>query len=304
VPFDECISSLTAGQLSFPSRYLGQASVAVRVRARKKGLDGVALGDVSIGDSLTTARRPGGAADGKTKGRRNMVRKLAVVGGLATLLAAGGAVAGTPFGGDDTGTISSSKTVTACEAKVAKGVSKLVAGILSCHCKEATGKLVGDTAEEPCETAAITKFTSKTKTTGCPACINLSSIATAVAALVDSNNAQAFCDPAGTPLGGDDTGTTASNKVIGKCECGVAKATGKLVAGISTCHTKEGEGKLVGDSAEEPCETTALSKFGTTKTAGCPSCVNLTTIGNFVASTLDGANSLVWCGSPSGAFLN
>jgi hypothetical protein len=232
-----------------------------------------------------------------------MVRKLAVVGGLATLLAAGGAVAGTPFGGDDTGTISSSKTVTACEAKVAKGVSKLVAGILSCHCKEATGKLVGDTAEEPCETAAITKFTSKTKTTGCPSCINLASLGAGVAALDDSVNNLIFCDPAGTPLGGDDTGTTASTKAIGKCECRVAKASGKLLAGIYSCHTKEAEGKLVGDSAEEPCETAALTKFGATKTTGCPSCVNLTNIGNFVTNTVDGAGD-VWCGSPSGAFLD
>jgi hypothetical protein len=234
-----------------------------------------------------------------------MVRKLVLVGGLATLLTAGVAVAGTPFGGDDSGTIPSSKTVAKCEAGVAKGVSKLAAAILSCHCKEATGKLVGDTAEEPCETAALTKFTSKTKTTGCPACINLATIGAAVAGLVDSNNSLAFCDPAGTPLGGDDTGTTASTKAIGKCECGVAKGAGKLIGGISSCHSKEGTGKLVGDTAEEPCETAALTKFtGKTKTAGCPACVNLTAIGNFVATTLDGSNSLVWCGSPSGAFLN
>jgi len=167
------------------------------------------------------------------------------------------------------------------------------------------GEARGGLRRGACETAAITKFTSKTTTTGCPSCINLASIGAAVAALLDGVNNKVFCDPAGTPLGGDDMGTTASTKAIGKCECGVAKATGKLGAAVASCHIEEGEGKLVGDSAEEPCETAAITKFTSkTKTAGCPSCINLTSIGNFVASTDDGVNSGIWCGSPSGAFLD
>jgi hypothetical protein len=235
-----------------------------------------------------------------------MLMKLVLAAAVALVLAfnATPAVAGTPFGGDDSGTVPSSKAVAKCEAGIAKGVVKLDAAINSCHCKEATGKLVGDSAEEPCETAAIAKFTSKTKTTGCSSCINLASIGAAVAALDDANNNLIFCDPAGSPLGGDDKGTTASTKAIGKCECSVTKAAGKLFAAIISCHTKEGEGKLVGDSAEEPCETAALTKFGATKTTGCPSCVNLTNIQNFVASTADAGNSAAWCGSPSSAFLN
>jgi hypothetical protein len=63
-------------------------------------------------------------------------------------------------------------------------------------------------------------------------------------------------------------------------------------------------GVLAGDAAEDACEQKGLTKFGKTKITGCDSCTNLGTLGSFVETTTDGANALVYCASPSAAFLD
>jgi len=231
-----------------------------------------------------------------------MLRTLAVGTGLALVLAAGAVRAGTPFGGDDTGTISSTPAVNKCENGVGKGVGKLVAAISKCHASVVAGKATDD---EACEAAALTKF-GATKTAGCAPCTNLATTGALVEGLVDASNSKVYC-AAGTPFGGDDTGNIpadAPSGPISKCENGVGKAVGKLVAAINKCHASRASGKLADDTAEDTCETTALTKFGATKTAGCDPCTNLSTLGAFAESAVDGANNAVYCGSPSGAFLN
>ena len=82
-------------------------------------------------------------------------------------------MAGTPFGGDDMGTIpcdAPKGPVTKCESGVAKAAGKLVGAILKCHASRASGKLADDSAEDTCEGAAKTKFEA-TKVTGCDPCI-------------------------------------------------------------------------------------------------------------------------------------
>jgi hypothetical protein len=236
-----------------------------------------------------------------------MMRKLAIVAGLAVVLAAGAIRAGTPFGGDDSGTVSSSSTINKCENGVGKGVAKLAAGILKCHAGRVTGKQADDTAEDACESAARTKFTTKTKTANCGPCTNLTTISAAVEGLVDGNNNKVYCSSAGGAFSGDDTGTIPSDAPkgpISKCENKVGKAVGKLVGGIAKCHSGRASGKFADDTAEDACEGTALGKFNATSTTGCAPCTNLATLGAFVESTVDGANALVYCASPSGAFLN
>jgi hypothetical protein len=55
---------------------------------------------------------------------------------------------------------------------------------------------------------------------------------------------------------------------------------------------------LADDTAEDACEATAKTKFGTTKTTGCDPCLGpLSTLGAFVEAQADGGlNALVWCG--------
>jgi hypothetical protein len=76
----------------------------------------------------------------------------------------------------------------------------LVAAILKCHANGATGKLADDTAEDPCEQTAGTKFAA-TKTTGCAPCTGVLTGGT-IEPLVDGANSAVYCTTAGTPFGG------------------------------------------------------------------------------------------------------
>ncbi|HZP40358.1 MAG TPA: hypothetical protein VFD84_02475 [Candidatus Binatia bacterium] len=238
--------------------------------------------------------------------RIKMVTGALLVGGLAVAIAV--ATAGTPFGGDDSGTIPSDAPkgpVTKCEGKIAKGVGKLVGKVIKCHGQRASGKLADDAAEDACEQAAIDKFTAQ-KTTGCPACIALPTLAAAVVGLVDANNNRVYCAP-GTPFGGDDTGNIPADAPKGpvtKCEGTVGTKVAKLVSSVIKCHSSRATGKLADDAAEDECEAAALAKFTAVKTTGCDACTDLAAIGQFVISTLDASNGLVYCGSPGGAFLD
>jgi hypothetical protein len=223
----------------------------------------------------------------------------------------GRVMAGMPFGGDDMGTIPSDSPkgpVTKCESGVAKAASKLAGAILKCHASRAIGKLADDAAENTCEMTAITKFEA-TKIAGCAPCTNLSVLGPGIELTLDSNNSKVACDTTGTPYGGDDTGFIPADAPKGpetKCENGVGKAVGKLVGSIVKCHISRANGKFADDAAEDACEATAKTKFGTTKTAGCPACLgSLSALADFVETQADGElNGLVWCGSPSAAFLN
>jgi hypothetical protein len=103
---------------------------------------------------------------------------------------------------------------------------------------------------------------------------------------------------AGTPFGGDDLGTIPTDNPKGpvtKCESRVAKAARKLAGSILKCHTARARGKLANDTAEDMCEGTALTKFGATKTAGCATRTNLTTLGKAIEASLDSNNNKVAC---------
>jgi len=109
---------------------------------------------------------------------------------------------GTPFGGDDAGNIppdAPKGPVTKCASGVGKSVGKLAGSIIKCHISRASGKTTDDTGEDACEAAAIAKFTAKTKTTGCDACVNLATLASTVETQADGGNVLAYC--AASPSG-------------------------------------------------------------------------------------------------------
>jgi hypothetical protein len=240
-----------------------------------------------------------------------MIRFRVVALSTGVALAVGFAVAsaGTPFGGDDSGTIPSDAPkgrVTKCESGVAKAAAKLVGSIFKCHAGRTTGKLADATAENTCESTALTKF-GLTKTAGCRGCTDLGLLGTMLEGVVDSRNDIIYCDLTGTPFGGDDMGFIPHDAPKGretKCSNGVAKAVGKLVGSITKCHIRRAKGKLTDDTAENECETTAQNKLKFKAT--CPVCLapfNVQ-IASIFEMEMDGApNGLIWCGSPSGAFL-
>jgi hypothetical protein len=103
---------------------------------------------------------------------------------------------GTPMGGDDAGHIPSDSPkgpLTKCAVKVNKATGVLAGAIVKCHTLRAHGKITDEAGEETCENTAISKFTSKTKTTGCDGCVTLANVSSRTHSAVDSGNGLAYC---------------------------------------------------------------------------------------------------------------
>jgi len=123
--------------------------------------------------------------------------------------------------------------------------------------------------------------------------------------------------PRVTAFSGDDTGNIPDPKsATGKCELSVAKAVSKAVGCVIKCHASRASGKLADDTAEDACEKnnagkSCLEKFqasvtkaqGADTSGGC-NCISGTTLAGTIESQLDVNTALVYCGSPSGAFLD
>ncbi len=103
--------------------------------------------------------------------------------------------------------------------------------------------------------------------------------------------------PSNPSFGGDDTGYLPPAKSdLLKCENGVAKAMGKLMAATMKCHVARASGKLADHAAEEACEAAASAKFtGKVKTDGCGMCTDVAAIAQAAVAAADGANGLAYC---------
>jgi hypothetical protein len=79
---------------------------------------------------------------------------------------------------------------------------------------------------------------------------------------------------ASPPFGGDDTGFVPSNKVIAKCENGVAGNLAGLSNKLIGCARKGAQGSLE-QGEQDVCENTSLTHFNdATAKLKCPGCVN------------------------------
>ena len=251
-----------------------------------------------------------------------MVKRLALIGGLAVMLVVGLAIAQTPFGGDDGGFVTSNKGFAKCENSVAKSLGKAAACILGCHKKRAKGSLADDTAEDNCENNlpaaadckgkydAVTGNSSNINAS-CPPCLDSTTRANlfdTVEGLIDSNNDKIYCTGS-TAWGGDDTGVLPADKATAKCETAVGKAAAKAIACIIKCHKGRQSGKFADDTAEDNCESgpdpkSCKSKYDNAVATpkGCPCDPNFFA---FIESNVDTVNGSVYCSqSPSGAFLD
>jgi hypothetical protein len=139
-------------------------------------------------------------------------------------------------------------------------------------------------------------------------------IAAALAAVVVSGGVARA-----TPFGGDDAGFLPSGGTKlapGKCQVSASKLAAKLVACIFKCHDSRASQKL-SSASEEICEhgpsakgtTACREKYnsGISKLivkCPLPGCVNTAGVGDTAEAVLDANTALVYCASPSGAFLN
>ncbi len=134
--------------------------------------------------------------------------------------------------------------------------------------------------------------------------MNKATLADAVESLIDTNNDKIYC-ASGTVWGGDDTGNVPSDVTIGKCENARAKGVAKLIGGIAQCHCARASGRLADESQEELCEDSPRMKFLSKFPTVCDLCQGtMTGLVEFVEDQVDGAAGLIYCASPSGAFLD
>jgi len=235
-------------------------------------------------------------------------RSFALAATMMTLGATATHAVCTPFGGDDAGCVTADKTKGVCENKIGKNVVKLYKGFLKCHVKTAKALLTAKPFdEENCEGDAVTKWVFGSDNVPCP-CVDKAMIATHVETVVDTDNALAFCDPGGTPFGGDNSGNAPTTKDVLKCETGLVKCWTKLVKSYLKCHATAETSFLKGNTFdEEACEEgpldgkSATERYNTCVTkvmakGGCNGCENPAQVLINVNADLDGTtNGLVYC---------
>jgi len=234
---------------------------------------------------------------------------------VAVTLSAGLALAGTPFGGDDTGFVPPDKATAKCEDGVTKNVGTLVGALIKCNIKDSDDQAkhsgAGTFDGQACQNTATGKWDAKVASLTCPACVDKNGVRDLTVTLVNLNGGVAFCDnTSGTAQDAPGTGYVPINKAIQKCEDGAAKNAGKLTTAIGKCHIKAADSGLKGKPFdEEACEGAALTKAAAAdaKLTGCPVCMGpaaQAALRGLVETLLDSNNVQSYCASPSGAFLN
>jgi hypothetical protein len=113
--------------------------------------------------------------------------------------------AGTPFGGDDSGNVPSSKTTLRCADGAYKNISKQLGGVVKCHITQVDSLFKGKTFdEESCEGGVTAKAVAANgKLTGCSACLQgaLGGLPATVETMIDSINGNTYCaSPSGAFL--------------------------------------------------------------------------------------------------------
>jgi len=200
-----------------------------------------------------------------------------------------------PFPGDHTGVVPADRDKSKCEQRIAKGSAKLIKALLKCHTKQVAALAKGTSFdEEGCAAAATSKFLDKSDTSGC-ACVDTIAIAATTAVLLDANNALIYCDPAGTPIGGDNTGMVPSTTDIRKCEDKIAKETAKLAKAWTKCHLAFATCRKPMDLTvcEEQAVTVFVDKVAVLE--GCAGCEDVSALVEVIATHLDGGNYRMFC---------
>lgn len=244
-----------------------------------------------------------------------MLRMLTTI--FALMLATGIAIAGTPFGGDDTGFVPPDKAAYKCASKVQAALAKLQLSITMCHQRMANEGLRGDAGDdEPCENAAKAKFDATVSkllsSTTCPPCLvsATAGLSDTVEAQLDGATGDYYC--LGIKLfGGDHTGWEPINGLQFECQSGIARAVAKLAQCVNKCHQHMALYLLNGRPFdEEACEATCLGKYNRIRDIQyphCPGCLQMPQLDQLAADAMDAQDQglgTYYCASPSGAFVD
>jgi hypothetical protein len=216
-----------------------------------------------------------------------------------------------------------------------------VAAVIKCHAKQAQAAFKTANGkptsfdEETCENTAIfgpkgfvasAQAAQAKDTTNACSCAQVNTIASVIGSILDAQNNLVFCDGStAIDPSGDDTGTFNPADSTGfKAMVAAGTCVSKLVATWQKCHATFAKNVLKNKvdpadpgNTDEVCEgdgnnsnpKSAIAAFNACmqklQAKGLPSCVssNIPTIVSITKSQLDGTNFLVYCASPSGAFV-
>lgn len=246
---------------------------------------------------------------------------------FGTSLLAGASLAGTPFGGDDSGFVPPDKVALICAQKALLLGSKSAAKIMKCHNDLAADALAGQgigNSEEACENAVTSKLDGKLNALfsryDCAACLVATgaTLGAGLEAAGDVGLGDRFCE--GTTSFADigqtdDTGFVPPDATVYKCESTVAKNLAKLDLCIAKCHVKMAKYAFAARPFdEEACESTdplrsCRAKYNKVRDKVapiCPACLGSAAqdaLADAVEQDADDGLGNYYCASPSGAFV-
>ena len=232
------------------------------------------------------------------------MRRVALLVFAASVLVAN-RVGAVKLGGGITGAAPPNKDSAQCEGKVAKAGARTIVKLTGCHVKAAKAVAKGKTFdEESCEQSILGAFGATTSGPGCPSCLsNLKG--SVVEQFVDQTAFVKFCGGTAALGDSDDNGTVPADAKAVKCETKVAIASGIHAAAITNCNAALAKQLFKGKTFDTArCEAKATSRLMATKTTDCPSCIRLEAIDSFQKFLLHANAGLVFCASPSGAFID
>ena len=216
------------------------------------------------------------------------------------------AVAGAPFGGDDSGFVPPNRRAARCEETVASNLARFSRCIVGCDVRAARAPFKGrqfdpqackQTGPRSCRESYENVSARITRGGRCPACLAPPAHA-------------ALADRAAMRLEGD-AGVIYCRAVPDasalKCENAVARSLARIVVCIARCHVETANAGVKSTSFdEEGCEHScrlAYDRAGTRLGAGCPQCLagpQQADLASRAETALDEENGHVFCaGNPA-----
>jgi hypothetical protein len=232
---------------------------------------------------------------------------------LAAITSGQPAGAGAPFG---SGFVPPSRSVARCENTVVELLARNAACLDRCTFEAAEaavfrGKPFDDErCEAKCGAALVRPATALYGRGICPGCI--SAVAPGPVAMVNeqaSNLGTGLVACAGTiPLGGDDAGFLPPDEATGRCELAVGRAISRFDQHLLACLLRAARRAFRHKPFDEAgCQAAAEQRYDdAARLTGCPPCLDANTriLRDQIRANAETARRLVYCASPSGAFLD
>ncbi len=232
---------------------------------------------------------------------------------LVTIVTCEPARGAATFGG---GFVPPSRSVARCENTVVRLLRRNAACLDRCTFEAAEAAILrgrpfdDEACEERCGVVLVRAAEVLYGKGLCPPCIT--AIAPAPVALLNeqaSNLGTGLVACAGTiPLGGDDAGFLPPDEATGRCELAVGRAISRFDQRLLACLLRAARRAFRRKPFDEAsCRVAAARRYdeATAGLVSCPSCLDANTrvLREQIRTNVETARRLVYCASPSGAFL-